>query len=280
MWNETTSIQEGHEKIGAKLIASISELVEAAPYLASAVLFHSEILRLADRPYLMRFLEFPADLERRTFGFEMFRSMAEARSAVKARPSEADARLLGAADVRRIVPVALAENYISQTEGFEARSRAEVVNALVRYAKGGLYERYMLALCNSQVEMIAPRRSYVRLDGNITTTVRSSGGQRKAEQVNMAGHEGVSISHSNDMYSPHIIILYVPDENGNRREARYVPPHEKDLWGHGIELGSRMYVPAGRYKRSLSIEVTGFMQEDVYDKILGTYERELRHQMM
>ena len=50
--------------------------------------------------------------------------------------------------------------------------------------------------------------------------------------------------------------------------------------GHGVNPVRRMYLPAGRYKSGLSIEVTGFMNEEVYDKVLGAYERELKRQMM
>ena len=40
-----------------------------------------------------------------------------------------------------------------------------------------------------------------------------------------------------------------------------------------------MYIPAGRYRNDLALEVTGFMSEDTYERILGEYERELRRQM-
>ena len=81
------------------------------------------------------------------------------------------------------------------------------------------------------------------------------------------------------MYSPHVIILYKTEEEGIRREVRYVAAQDPELWGHGVDPESRMYIPAGRFVKTLSMEVTGFMQESVYDKILGAYERNLKHQM-
>ena len=280
LWNEAVARPEGHEKMGASLVAHAPDLSKFAPYLETAVLFHSEILRLASRSVLVRFVEHSSDPARKSPGYEMHRTVAEAEAAIASRGSQPEAELMNAADVRRILPVALSEYYITQTEGFDAKSRPEAVGNLVRYARGGLYEQYMLALCNSQVEMIAPRRAYVKLDGFVSTVLRSAGQGRRPDKVPMQGYEGVSISHSNDMYSPHVIVLYRTDEEGTRREVRYVAAQDPELWGHGVDPECRMYIPAGRFKKTLSMEVTGFMQESVYDKILGAYERNLKLQMM
>ena len=40
-----------------------------------------------------------------------------------------------------------------------------------------------------------------------------------------------------------------------------------------------MYIPAGRFKNNLSIQVTGFISEEVYTKILEEYERELMRRL-
>jgi hypothetical protein len=37
-----------------------------------------------------------------------------------------------------------------------------------------------------------------------------------------------------------------------------------------------MYIPAGRYKNNISYKVSGFMSEEVYQKVLGEYEQEFR----
>jgi len=35
-----------------------------------------------------------------------------------------------------------------------------------------------------------------------------------------------------------------------------------------------MYIPVGRFKSNVSVRVTGFISEDVYEKILGEYEKD------
>ena len=36
-----------------------------------------------------------------------------------------------------------------------------------------------------------------------------------------------------------------------------------------------MYIPVGRFNNNLSIQVTGFISDEVYAKILDEYEQEL-----
>ena len=40
-----------------------------------------------------------------------------------------------------------------------------------------------------------------------------------------------------------------------------------------------MYIPTGRFKNNLSFQVTGFISEEVYTKILADYEQELMRRM-
>ena len=280
LWSEPRLLHEGHEKMGAKLIWSTPRLENFAPSLVPIALFHSDVIRMATREALVEIIEYPDDPEKTGFEHEFYKTLTEARAALKVRRGHFQAEILGPAEVRRILPVALAEYYITHTEGFEAKSRPEAVGNLVRYARDGLYLEYMLALCNAQVEVIAPRRAYLRLDGSISVVVRGEDNSRTLQQLEVKGFEGGSIAHSNDIYSPHLIVLYVRDAAGNRKEAAYVGPQDGNLWGHVVAPESRMYIPAGRHRKSLSIEVTGFMSEEVYEKILGDYERELERQMM
>lgn len=139
------------------------------------------------------------------------------------------------------------------------------------------YSEYMLALCNSQVEVVAPRRSYVQLEGMIPGL--RVAGEAGPVEVDLSGVQGGSISHGNDRFSPHLISLYTTDPHGQRREVSYVAPQSEALWQRRTTPSSRMYVPAGRYRNDLALEVTGFMTEDTYERILGEYERELRRQV-
>ena len=47
------------------------------------------------------------------------------------------------------------------------------------------------------------------------------------------------------------------------------------LWERKAGAESRMYIPVGRFKKKLSIQVTGFISDEVYAKILYEYEQEL-----
>jgi hypothetical protein len=172
----------------------------------------------------------------------------------------------------------VAEYYLTQTEGFEAKSRAESIGQLTKYVGSEPYSEYMLALCNSQIEVVAPRRAYVSLEGIIPGLRSGSGGIGRPEH-DVTGLQGVSISHGNDRFSPHLISLYTTDASGQRHEASYVAPQAEVLWQRRTAPTSRMYIPAGRYRNDLALEVTGFMGADTYEKILGEYERELRRQM-
>jgi hypothetical protein len=40
-----------------------------------------------------------------------------------------------------------------------------------------------------------------------------------------------------------------------------------------------MYIPASRFKNNLSFQVTGFISEEVYTKVLADYEQELMRRM-
>ena len=47
------------------------------------------------------------------------------------------------------------------------------------------------------------------------------------------------------------------------------------VWERNAGAESRMYIPVGRFKKKLSIQVTGFISDEVYAKILYEYEQEL-----
>ena len=60
-----------------------------------------------------------------------------------------------------------------------------------------------------------------------------------------------------------------------REKAEYVAAQDGALWERAAGIEHRMYLPVGRFKNNLSPTVTGFMSEDVYERILKEYEAEL-----
>ena len=270
LWHEEATAEESHEAAGAHLIWQIPEIHDFLPSLTKIILFHSDVLRIAAKPGLVQIAEHPGDADRTSFRAEFYRSLEDARTAAGLRSSSVQAEALDTPDLHKVLPVAMAEYCITHSEGFNARSRAEVVGRLATQAQNGLYSRYAVALCNAQVEVIAPRRAYVLLGGHITASGR---------EVCLEGHEAGSMWHTDDMYSPHLITLFAPGPDGSKQRLDYLSPHDPAFWGRGSDPGRRLYIPARRHRDTLSVMVTGFMSEDVYTNILGTYELELKRQM-
>ena len=120
------------------------------------------------------------------------------------------AEILGESGMHKVLPVALAEYCITQAEGFNARSFPEIVSRLAGHAQAGLYLRYIVALCNAQIEVIAPRRAYVTLSGHLLF-----GGRR----VEVDSFEGGALWHTDDMYSPHVVALFGNGVDGKKRAS-------------------------------------------------------------
>ena len=76
--------------------------------------------------------------------------------------------------------------------------------------------------------------------------------------------------------SPHLITLFLRRRDGSREKAEYVAALDGALWDRAAGRDSRMYIPAGRFRNNLSFKVTGFMSEEVFDRILGEYEQEFK----
>lgn len=279
LWGEEAAPAEGHEARGAKIIAQIDSLVEFAPHLTRVVLFHSDVVRLAQNGGAVLVEEEAADPFRRSFKREFYPDEADALVAVQLRPGSFRATTLVEEDLRKVVPVALAERYITQTEVGFGKTRAEVIEDLAQHASGGTFLRYMVVLCNTQLEPVAPRRAYVRLKGHITILVSSEKGTRRSQRVVVTGCDAGSLHHGNDKNSPHFITLFYRVGRDGRERAEYVSPLDGGLWDRALGPPYRMYVPAGRYRNSLSFEVTGFLSEGSYRKVLAEYEQQLGRRM-
>jgi hypothetical protein len=179
LWSAESS-GESHETAGARLLWNIPEIQQFLPALV-------QIVEHADDP------------ARTSFRSEFYRSADDARTSLRFRGDNEYAEILGESDMHKVLPVALAEYCITQAEGFNARSLPEIVSRLAGHAQAGLYLRYIVALCNAQVEIIAPRRAYVAFRGYLLF-----GGRR----VDVDGFEGGSLWHTHDMYSPHVVALF------------------------------------------------------------------------
>jgi len=266
LWNNAGVQRDGHEAAGARLVAATDAIRTFAPAMVKIILFHSDVVRLADHAAAALWTE--AENKAR-FKRRFYASGEEAEKALKRGGGRGE--LLTQADLRKILAVALSERYITQIQAPYSKPRWEVVNALARYADDNLYTRYLVVLCNSQVEVIAPPRAYVVLEGDMLV-VRDVQGHH-GRYLDVTGCEAGSIYHAGDKNSPHLITLFYKGDSG-RVQAEYQSAQESQLWEGGHKPTLRIYLPAGRYRSSLSYKVTGFMGQATYQKTLGEYERE------
>ena len=160
-------LPEGHEVKGAKLISATPEVQRFAPALAKIVLFHSDIVRLARKHGLVKITESPEDPSRMNFRREFYDVREDAVEAAELYSGNAQVDVMSAEDLRKVLPVALAEYYISHTRDIYSKSEVEVIIDRARHVRGGAFQRYMVVLCNSRVEVVALRRALVRLEGHL-----------------------------------------------------------------------------------------------------------------
>lgn len=270
LWGEASG-EEAHEALGARIIHQLPALRDLAPDLLSILLFHSDALRMAHRATLVLCLFNEADPARLRFSGECYANVDDAQRATKQRGDGARTIVLGQRDLRKILPVAMAEYCITQTEGFHARTLNEAVTRLAREVEGSLYTRFLTVLCNTQIQPIAPRRAYVSLSGRIQLPTQGS-------PLETSGYSGGSLLHGNDPYSPHIVLLSATNGNGSTQKLQYIDPRSPDFWARHSAPPQRFYVPVGRYKNELTLMVTGFMSETTFSNVLGEYEGALRAQ--
>ena len=280
LWTEPFNFQEGHEVKGAKLIARTQEVHDFAPALVAIVLFHSDLVRLARKKSAVRITEKPEDLEKTAFKREFYDTVEDAQASIELRHGDFEAEILSADHLRKILPVALAEHFISHTEDVYTKFPVDVIAELCQSVGSGQFPRYMVVLCNSRLEVVAPRRCLVKLAGYISVIVEGKGkDSRRAQRLDVDGFDAGSLFHGRDRNSPHLITLFMRRGDGSRAKAEYVNPHEASLWERAAGPDSRMYLPAGRYRNNLSFRVTGFMSEEVFVKVLGEYEQELKRRI-
>lgn len=273
LWTEPFFLPEGHEVKGAKLISEVAEVRRFAPSLAKIVLFHSDIVRLARKHGLIKITDSPDEADHTSYRREFYDQREDAVSAAEL-SGNARADVLSLSDLRKVLPVALAEHFISHTRDVYTKPEVEVINDLAQHIRGGPFQRYMVVLCNSRVEVVAPKRALVRLEGHLSVMVEGRKDSRRAVRLEVDGFDAGSLVHGSDRNSPHLITLFLSRRDGSRVKADYVSPYEHGLWDRAAGTDSRMYIAAGRYRNNLSFRVTGFMGEEVFARVLGEYEQE------
>lgn len=207
------------------------------------------------------------------FRREFYDERNDAEEAAELYSSNSHADVLSTADLRKVPRSARGVLYQSYARRvYQVRGGGyQRTGATLR---GGPFQRYMVVLCNSRVEVVAPRRALVSLEGHLSGMVESRKDSRRPVRLDVDGFDAGSLFHGGDRNSPHLISLFLRRRDGSREKAEYVGPREGALWDRAAGIDSRMYIAAGRFRNTLSFRVTGFMGEEVFTRVLGEYEQE------
>ena len=267
-----TSIVDGHEVRGAMVVSKTPAVEAMSRSLIDIVLFHTNVQELAANGGVARILNLPDGEGRPGLQRDFFASMDEANAALKARSGKFYHKILSAADLRKVVPVAIAEQFISRTQSRTPVSTKDAVSDLVSFSNGGIYQKLMVVLCNTQPEVVAPPRVLVSLDGKIS--VRPNGHPRWLDVTDFVA---VSAGHNGDRLSPHLFTVFARDEDGSMNRLSVISPEAPQLWERS-DPSSRMYISAGKFP-SLSYKVTDILRNDIYDKHFRPFEEELSRRL-
>ena len=156
-----------------------------------------------------------------------------------------------------------------------ARTNRHVLDKLVQGVALAPSAEYVTALCNMEIECVAPRRAWVRLTGSVPVHTPRGTRTDRFVRTKIDGYTAGSLGHDDDAASPHLITLSAPTAGSKRRALTAAKADDAGLWERR-GAGRRWHIPAGRHRSLLSWEVTGFLTWEEYDMILAPYEAQGR----
>lgn len=263
---------ESHEIRGALIVAQTPQIESVSQSLIDLVLFHSDIQELAAHEGVLRIFGFSDTGEVVAFQREFFKTFDDVKVAEKFKQKNFSFKIFTDADLRKVIPVAIAEVFISRTQSRKPVSRHDAITDLAKLSEGGLYQTYMVALCNMQSQVIAPARAMVELGGSISI---NRGDQPR--WFDTTGSQAVSVGHDDSRHAPHLIVIFAREEDGSQKILSYLAPKDRRLWDRA-DAECRMYIPGGRF-RSLSYKVVAILRQDIYDKHFRAYEEEVQQRI-
>lgn len=261
-------MQDGHEIRGAMIVAQTPQIESVSKTLIDMVLFHSDIKELATNEGVLRIFGFSDDGDLVAFQRDFFKTRDDVKIDEKFEKKNYSYKVFTETDLRKIIPVTIAEVFISRTQSRKPISRHDAITGLASLSEGGLYQAYMVALCNMQSDVIAPARAMVALEGSISIN--------RGEQprwFDTSGSQAVSVGHDDSRHAPHLIVIFAREEDGGQKILSYLGPKDQRLWDRA-DAECRMYIPGGRF-RSLSYKVVAILRRDIYDKHFKAYEQEV-----
>jgi len=191
-------LQDGHEIRGAMIVAHTPRIETISKSLIDIVLFHSDIHELAANQGVLRIFGLSKEGSVVAFQKEYFKHTEEVHIAENLKKKNFAYKIFTEEDLRKILPVAISENFITRTQARRPISRHDAITDLASHSEGGLYQKYMVTLCNMQTEVIAPTRSMVSLEGSISV---HRGDQPR--WLDVTSTQAVSVGHDDSRHAPH-----------------------------------------------------------------------------
>ena len=256
-------LQEGHEIRGATLVSKTPQIETLSESLVDIVLFHSDIKDLSENAMASRIFGLSKRNEVVAFKREYYKSAEDVRI---------DENLQQENFKTKILPVSIAESYITKTQARTPIPTNAVVTELADYCMGGLFQKFVIALCNSKADVIAPSHAMVILDGHISIHV-----DKQPKWFDASEFSAVSVGHDDSRQAPHLITIFSKEGDGSQNILDYLSPEDPRLWDRS-DLDSRMYIPGGRF-RSLSYQVSAILRKDIYEKHFLVFEQEVQRRL-
>jgi hypothetical protein len=267
-----SGLQDGHEIRGAMIVAQTPQIDTVSKTLIDLVLFHSDIKELATSDGVLRVFGLSDEGGVVAFQREFFKTRDDVQVDEKFEKKNFSYKIFTETDLRKIIPVAIAEVFITRTQARKPMTRYDVITGLARWSEGGLYQTFMVALCNMQSDVIAPARAMVELGGSISI---NRGDQPR--WFDSTGSQAVSVGHDDSRHAPHLIVIFSREEDGSQKILSYLAPKDSRLWDRA-DSDCRMYIPGGRF-RSLSYKVVAILRQDIYEKHFKAYEDEVQQRI-
>ena len=177
--------------------------------------------------------------------------------------TEATARLVGEESLHRVLPVAIAEFFLTSTEGRGAKSVREAIGEAVALGDSTLYAKFMMTLCNSQPQVEAPPRTLVAFDGKV-----AAGATGRKHLMELDGDVGVCV-HNVGWSAPHVIRILRKGADGGLQKLKRIAPEDPVIIERS-DAHAYMYVPVGRMG-NLTVTVVGVLGKEAYERAFIPY---------
>ena len=258
LWS--SPMYEGHEQRGALIVSELSQLGENAESIVDIVLLHGDLEKLGAHSAIIRTRRDEDDAVEFTCEYYVGAETAEQNYLLR---QGDEARLIVDEGLRTILPVAIAEFYVTSEENQERKTPKDIIAEAVDKGDTALYAKFMMTLCNSQPKVEAPPRALVGFEGKLP-----AGARGKKHLMELDGDVGVSVYNAG-WQGPHVIrILRKRPDGGLEKLERLVAGHPALL--ERSHTRGYMYVPVGRMG-NLTVTVIGILGKEAFERNFRDY---------